>query len=123
MIDSVEMSEEEANDTNAEAASLGPIATRILYEDHHVRVWEQVIERGDSTGPHRHELPYALVTVEGSTLDVHPVRGYPAMHGADVLTVPIESRTAGILPEGAVEDARNIGDETYRAILVEFKQG
>ena len=49
---------------------LGPIATRVVFEDERVRVWEQVIEPGASTGPHRHDATYAPVTVEGSTLDV-----------------------------------------------------
>jgi len=102
---------------------LGPIATTLLFEDDRVRVWDQVIEPGTATGAHRHELPYALVTVEGTTLDVLPVPGYPDTHGPEVLTVPLESQTAAILPGGAVEDAINPSDRTYRAILVEFKGG
>lgn len=102
---------------------LGPIATRIVYEDERVRVWDQVIGPGATTGPHKHELPYALVTVAGSSLDVVPVPGYPALHGDERISVDIESRTAGVLPEGSVEEAINTGDRTYRAILVEFKQG
>lgn len=102
---------------------LGPIATRIVYEDERVRVWDQVIAPGASTGPHKHELPYALVTVEGSSLDVVPVPGYPALHSDERISVDIESRTAGVLPEGSVEEAINTGDQTYRAILVEFKRG
>ena len=101
---------------------LGPIATRIVYEDERVRVWDQVIGSGKTTGPHAHELPYALVTVSGSSLDVVPVPGYPALHSDETLSVEIESQTAGVLPAGSVEDAINTGDQTYRAILVEFKE-
>ncbi len=101
---------------------LGPIATRIVYEDERVRVWDQVIEPGAATGPHRHELPYALVTVTGSSLDVVPVPGHPTLHGDERISIEIESQTAAVLPEGSVEDAFNTGDQTYHAILVEFKQ-
>ncbi len=100
---------------------LGPIATKILYEDDRIRIWDQRIAPGTSTGPHHHALPYALVTVDGSTLDVLPVEGYPTLHGDEKLTVELEDRTAGILESGSVEEAINTGDRTYRAVLVEFK--
>jgi hypothetical protein len=100
---------------------LGPIATRVVYEDERVRVWDQLIEPGATTGPHHHTLPYALVTVEGSSLDVFPVPGHPTIHGEETLSVDIESRTAGVLSEGSVEEAINTGNRPYRAILVEFK--
>jgi hypothetical protein len=107
---------------DGEPASLGPIATRVLYEDARVRVWEQVIEPAGTTGPHEHELPYALVTVEGTSLDVIPVPGYPALHGTDTISVDMEDETAAVLPAGSIEEALNTGDRTYRAILVEFKK-
>ena len=104
-------------------ASLGPIATKILYEDERVRIWDQLIEPGETTGPHHHALPYALVTVEGAPLDVMPVEGLPMMHGSETLSVDLSDQTASVLEAGSYEDARNTGDRPYRAILVEFKQG
>ena len=101
---------------------LGPIATKLLFEDERVRVWDQLIEPGATTGAHHHALPYALVTVEGSTLDVLPVPGHPMAHGDETMTVDLEDRTAGILEAGSYEEAINKGDRPYRAILVEFKQ-
>ena len=101
--------------------ALGPIATRVLYEDDQVRVWDQLIEPGATTGPHRHDLPYALVTVDGTTLDVEPVAGFADRHGQGATTVTLESRTVMMLDAGAVEEARNPSDHAYRAILVEFK--
>ena len=111
------------SDVTGAPDALGPIATKIIYEDDRIRVWDQRIEPGTSTGPHHHELPYALVTVEGSTLDVLPVPGYPTLHGDEQLTVELEDRTAGILASGSVEEAVNTGDRAYRAVLVEFKDG
>ncbi|MBB84781.1 MAG: hypothetical protein CL931_13320 [Deltaproteobacteria bacterium] len=102
--------------------ALGPIATKVLYEDERVRIWDQLIEPGETTGPHHHALPYALVTVEGAPLDVIPVEGFPMMHGSETLSVDLPDRTASVLEAGSYEDARNTGDRPYRAILVEFKQ-
>lgn len=120
VIESIFM-DDEAKETD-ERTELGPIATRVVYEDERVRVWDQVIAPGQSTGPHVHELPYALVTVEGSSLDVAPVPGYRAMHSDEIPSVEIESQTAAVLPSGSVEEAVNTGDQTYHAILVEFKE-
>jgi hypothetical protein len=114
------MSDEAKN--GDQPVALGPIATRVVYEDERVRVWDQLIEPGATTGPHHHDLPYALVTVEGSSLDVVPVPGYPALHSDERISVEIESQTAGVLPEGSIEEAFNTGTQTYRAILVEFKK-
>lgn len=112
-----------------ERPELGPIATKLLYEDERVRIWDQLIEPGATTGPHHHALPYALVTVEGTELEVRPVPGYPVLHtppeapedGAGAITVALEDRTTQILPEGSVEEAINRSDRAYRAVLVEFK--
>ena len=103
-------------------AKLGPIATKVLYEDERVRVWDQLIEPGQTTGPHHHALPYALVTVEGAPLDVLPVEGFPMNHGSEKLSIELPDRTASVLDAGSYEEAINTGDRPYRAILVEFKQ-
>jgi len=44
------------------------------------------------------------------------------IYGEERISVQVESQTAAVLPEGSVEDALNTSDQTYRAILVEFKQ-
>ncbi len=50
---------------------LQPIATRVLYEDDEVRIWDQQIEAGETLGRHRHEHDYVIVTVQGGgPLDV-----------------------------------------------------
>jgi hypothetical protein len=39
----------------AEEKELRPIATRVLYEDDEVRIWDQRIGAGETLGRHRHE--------------------------------------------------------------------
>ena len=48
----------------------GPIATRILYEDDQVRIWDQRLAPGEKTAAHRHEQDYVLVDVEGERIGV-----------------------------------------------------
>ena len=43
---------------------LGPIATRILYEDDEVRIWDQRLEPGEATAAHHHANDYALIDVD-----------------------------------------------------------
>jgi hypothetical protein len=49
----------------AEEKELRPIATRVLYEDDEVRIWDQRIGAGETLGRHRHDCDYVIVTVRG----------------------------------------------------------
>jgi hypothetical protein len=101
---------------------LNPIATRIIFEDDEVRIWDQVIGEGETLGKHHHELDYVLVNVT----DVGPFEveffdsgGNSKKHS---LTFPNARRGGTMLVEkGHVEIARNLGPR-YRAILVELKE-
>ncbi len=102
---------------------LGPIATKILYEDDDVRIWDQRIEPGEATAPHHHANDYALVDIEGDTIEVMPLEGEPNPHGipAEGLALPVKAHSCFVVPHGSTEIARNTGKRRYRAILVEFK--
>ena len=106
---------------DGEATRLVPIATRILFEDDQVRIWDQVLEPGERTGPHRHELPYALITVEGESLEVIPVAGHPSIYGSDPIPISLTTYSVHHVPPGATEDALNTGSRRFRAILIEHK--
>ena len=64
----------------------GPIATRVLYEDDQVRIWDQRLAPGEKTAPHRHEQDYVLVDVEGERIGVgaegiQKIRRHPFFKG------------------------------------------
>jgi len=101
---------------------LNPIATKILYEDDEVRVWDQVIGAGETLGKHHHELDYVIVNVT----DVGPfdVEFFDADGKAkkQSFTFPDAKRGGSLLVEkGHVEIAHNRGPR-FRAILVELKE-
>jgi hypothetical protein len=104
-------------------SELGPIATRILYEDDQVRIWDQRLEPGQATASHHHENDYALIDVAGDAVEVLPVEGEPNPHAmpAEGFELPINPRSCFAVPRGSTEIARNTGKLSYRAILVEFK--
>ena len=99
---------------------LAPIATKVIYEDDYVRVWNQVVPAGATIEKHVHEHDYVLLNVAGEgPIDVRFHDGSGGGLG-EQLTFNPQPRTADFVAKGHVETARNDGGE-YRAILVEFK--
>ena len=103
------------------------VATRKLLENDKVIVWELVLEPGESTGVHRHELRYMVPVIEGSTLRATDGDGG---HQVDVTLQPNDTHffeisdgvaTSGGLSTPAIHDAMNVGTGRYREIMVELK--
>ena len=99
-------------------APLGGVGGRVLREDDRVRIWELVLEPGEASDLHKHEHDYYLVIFEGDY-----VAGVcPEGSGVDsfVGKVPAEGNTVSV-PKGGLEWAYNVGEKTYREIIVELK--
>lgn len=106
---------------------MADVATKKLLENDKVIVWELVLEPGERTGVHTHELDYMIHVIEGTTLRATDGNG---TFQADV---PLEDDTtlyfavkdgvasAGDLQTSATHEAENIGPGRYREIMVEVK--
>ncbi|MDH3642117.1 MAG: hypothetical protein OES38_08470 [Gammaproteobacteria bacterium] len=102
------------------AEELSPIATEVIFEDDHVRVWNQVVPKGASIEKHEHKNDYFLVHVKGEgPIDVRFHEGTGGGLGERFAFAP-KPRTADFIEKGHIETAHNQGEE-YRAILVELK--
>ncbi len=100
---------------------LSPIATKIVFEDDEVRVWNQVLPPGCDIPKHEHKHDYFLLNVSGSgPIDVEFHDGTGGGLGEKFSFTP-KPGTADFVPKGHIETAHNSGDE-YRAILVELKR-
>jgi len=100
---------------------LAPIATKIVFEDEYVRVWQQVVPAGGRIEKHAHTLDYFLLNVAGEgPFDITFHDGTGGRFGEQATFAP-RPRTANYIPKGHVETAVNRGDE-YRAVLVELKK-
>lgn len=99
-------------------APIGGVGGRILFEDERVRMWELVLRPGEASDLHRHDHDYYLIIFEGDY-----VAGVSAP-GSDVESfvgkVPDAGNTVSI-PKGATEWAYNVGEKTYREVIVELK--
>ncbi|NJN17813.1 MAG: cupin [Oscillochloris sp.] len=91
----------------------GPPGTGLLFENERIRVWEVLLEPGESLAMHRHELPYVVITIEAATC---------------VLTLPDGRETTVALHPGdweykppEIHALRNIGPTRFRNRFVELK--
>lgn len=96
-----------------EHEGLGPIATRVVYEDDHVRVWVNELESGERSPRHRHEHDYVIVDVDGDRIAAEGDDGY--------IEAPVRRGQTSFLRRGGIERAVNVGVERYRTVIVEFK--
>ncbi len=97
-----------------EPGELGDVATRVIFENERVRVWEMLLEPGEASDLHRHGLDYMLCVIEGESVDADFANGKS-------ITLPVEPGTFLFVPRGNTETAVNRSQTRYREILVELK--
>ena len=99
---------------------LGDIATRVLFENERVRIWEMRMPAGEIGPPHRHELDHILVQVSGDRMAVVPE---PDSQGPfrEYLEADVRPGRCFFVTRGGVERAKNVGREAYHEILIELK--
>lgn len=95
---------------------LGDVATKLLFENDRVRVWEMVLEPGQRSDWHRHDHPYLLCIIEGETIDARMASGRD-------LSIPAGAGTVYYVPPGATEVAVNRSVTRFREVLIELKDG
>src|SRR5262249_58319895 len=93
---------------------LGNVATKLLFENELVRVWEMNLAPGERSDRHRHDLPYLLCVVEGSRVDAE-------IEGTGRVEIPVQPGSVFFVPPGATETAINASDQLFREILIELK--
>jgi quercetin dioxygenase-like cupin family protein len=94
---------------------LGNVANKLLFENELVRVWEMDLAPGERSDRHRHDLPYLLCVLEGSSVDAE-------VDGSGRIKLPVQPGSVYFVPPGATETAINASGERFREILIEFKQ-
>ena len=96
------------------------VASRLLFENDRVKIWEMRLAPGEEGPLHQHRLDHILVQITGDRMAVVPdprtQSPYDAYLEADV--VPGQHF---YIPRGGVERARNVGNEPYYELLIELK--
>lgn len=94
---------------------LGPVATRVLFENDDVKVWEMDLAPGEVCGLHRHTMDYILYILEGANLGVESP-------GRKPYSFNVKARGTYFVPAGGVESAHNLGSTRFHEALVELKR-
>lgn len=93
----------------------GPIGTEIVFENDQVRVWAMNVPVGGRKAWHHHQLDYVIVSVSGGNIELESVDG-KVVHPPTETPGDVLWRDAG-----EKHELRNLGDQTYRNILIELK--
>ena len=100
--------------------TLGDVATRLLFENDRVRVWEMNLGPGERSATHRHDLDYVLVQLEGDRIAADFEPESAGAHKGHVEGT-VELGKTRFIGRGGVETAVNVGERRYREILIELK--
>jgi hypothetical protein len=95
------------------------VATRLLFEDDKVKIWDMRLAPGEGSPLHRHGHDYYLVMLEGDMIGgISPAsEGTPPF----AISLPPGGATVG-LEKGALEWSVNTGKETFYELVVELKK-
>lgn len=113
------MSEQQAGGATGEG-HLGPVGTKVVFEDDRVRVWQLRLAPGESSAVHRHDLDHLLVQVAGDRIAVVPQPGTEGPFG-DYLEADVVPGAVVPVRRGGLEAARNVGRQPYLEVIVELK--
>ena len=100
------------------AVELGPIATRVMFENDRVRVWEMHLAPGEESAPHRHDLDYLIIDLAGDKI---AARSIEDADSRDYIEGDVRTGQVIYLEKGMSEVAVNIGKEHYQTVIVELK--
>ena len=103
----------------SEEAKLGDVANKFKFENERVKVWEMLLDPGESSDLHHHSLDYMLIILEGESIDADfVIEGEPGKS----IRLPVHAGQVIYVPKGNTETAINRSDVRYHEILVEFKE-
>ena len=84
------------------AEAIGPVATRLVFENDDVKVWEADVAPGEGFPLHQHNYDYVLFTTGAAVLEVRD-------YGREPSTVSVPSHAAIFIPAGGIESYANVG--------------
>lgn len=99
---------------------LGAIGSKVVFEDDRVRVWILKLAPGEDSATHQHDLDHLLIQVAGDRIAVVPEPDSASPY-KDYLEADVIPGAVTFVPRGGIETARNVGNDSYREIIVELK--
>ncbi|MHB8463422.1 MAG: cupin domain-containing protein [Acidimicrobiales bacterium] len=99
---------------------LGPIGSKVVFENDRVRIWQLRLKPGEASAVHRHDLDHILVQIAGDRIAVAPE---PDSQGPyrEYLAADVLPGAAVYVTKGGIETAHNVGDARYLEVIIELK--
>ncbi|MCA9513013.1 MAG: cupin [Myxococcota bacterium] len=98
----------------------GDVATKLLFENERVRVWEMRLAPGERSPVHAHALDNLLIQIDGDRIAVEPEPDTTGPY-TEYLEADVWPGHVLYVERGGVERAYNCGKRPYFEILVELK--
>jgi uncharacterized cupin superfamily protein len=92
------------------------IGKELLFENDRIRVWDMVLEPGEESSLHRHEVDYVFIYTTPSVMTAFREGQEPETTEYDDGYVQYTA-----VGQGIVHKIRNSGREVHRQLLIEFK--
>jgi quercetin dioxygenase-like cupin family protein len=99
-----------------QASEYGPVATRMIFDNDDVRVWEMDLAPGAVCGLHHHTMDYVLFILSGANV------GAQSPGKSKMMPFPVKARATYFVPAGGIESAHNMGDTRFFEALFELKR-
>jgi hypothetical protein len=104
-----------------EKRQLGPVGTKVVFENDQVRVWVLRLAPGERSAIHQHDLDHLLIQIRGDRIAVEPEADAAGPH-RDYMEADVIPGMVAHVPKGGIETAVNIGAEPYYEVIVELKE-
>ena len=104
----------------SEERELGPVGTKVVFENEQVRVWVLRLAPGERSAVHRHDLDHLLIQIRGDRIAVAPEPDAQGPH-REYMEVDVIPGMVAHVPKGGIETAINAGAEPYYEVIVELK--
>ena len=101
--------------------TFGDVATKLLFENDRVKVWELALEPGEESDLHEHHHDYFLVQLEGDKIAGVFEEDTKGEYPPGIVEGDVSYGNVFWTRRGSIETARNTGKQPYREILVELK--
>ena len=93
---------------------LGKVGSYVLFENDHVRVWQNDLEPGESTDWHRHRTSYLFVATQHGDLKIESDDGSSQASELQVGQVVMGERDS-------IHQLSNVGGKRYTSVIIELK--
>jgi beta-alanine degradation protein BauB len=100
---------------NERVEHVGAVATKLLFENDDVKVWEMDVAAGARFPHHHHSLEYLFYVTGPAVLTV-------SRHGVEPYNIDAKERALYTYPGNKSETFLNNGPGPYREVLVELKR-